>query len=194
MAAWNSAIKFFTDIVNNIKNTFNTLIGFFSELWSNIIGTFRSVGSAIGDAIGGAFKGVMNGVISYVESTVNNIIKSINGVAEGVDKVLPGDQSSWKVPSIKLPRFSDGGFTGNGGKYEPAGIVHKGEYVMPREAVDQNTGLPKSGAASTTNIILNLAGLVFNTKSDKRAFAVEIAKLINQASTSKIGKLSIEGI
>lgn len=29
--------------------------------------------------------------------------------------------------------FSDGGYTGEGGKYEPAGIVHKGEYVMPQD-------------------------------------------------------------
>jgi lambda family phage tail tape measure protein len=26
--------------------------------------------------------------------------------------------------------FADGGYTGSGGKYEPAGIVHRGEYVM----------------------------------------------------------------
>ncbi|PQJ26771.1 hypothetical protein BSZ35_19170 [Salinibacter sp. 10B] len=31
--------------------------------------------------------------------------------------------------------FSEGGYTGSGGKYEPAGVVHKGEYVMPKEAV-----------------------------------------------------------
>ena len=30
--------------------------------------------------------------------------------------------------------FSSGGYTGNGGKYEPAGIVHRGEYVMTKEA------------------------------------------------------------
>ncbi len=30
--------------------------------------------------------------------------------------------------------FSSGGFTGAGGKYEPAGIVHRGEYVMSKEA------------------------------------------------------------
>lgn len=31
--------------------------------------------------------------------------------------------------------FSDGGYTGNGGKYEPAGVVHRGEYVLPQEVV-----------------------------------------------------------
>lgn len=31
--------------------------------------------------------------------------------------------------------FAKGGYTGNGGKYEPAGIVHKGEYVMDADTV-----------------------------------------------------------
>lgn len=31
--------------------------------------------------------------------------------------------------------FAGGGFTGQGGKYTPAGIVHRGEYVMPQETV-----------------------------------------------------------
>lgn len=30
--------------------------------------------------------------------------------------------------------FADGGYTGDGGKYEPAGIVHRGEFVMHAEA------------------------------------------------------------
>ena len=31
--------------------------------------------------------------------------------------------------------YSSGGYTGNGGKYEPAGIVHGGEYVMTKQAL-----------------------------------------------------------
>jgi TP901 family phage tail tape measure protein len=38
--------------------------------------------------------------------------------------------------------FSDGGFTGRGGTMDPAGIVHKGEYVVPQKYVNQSTGLP----------------------------------------------------
>ncbi|TIX89289.1 phage tail tape measure protein [Rhizobium sp. P44RR-XXIV] len=30
--------------------------------------------------------------------------------------------------------WADGGYTGDGGKYEPAGVVHKGEYVMSKAA------------------------------------------------------------
>ena len=38
--------------------------------------------------------------------------------------------------------FSDGGFTGRGGAMDPAGIVHKGEYVVPQKYVNQSTGMP----------------------------------------------------
>ncbi len=31
--------------------------------------------------------------------------------------------------------FASGGYTGNGGKHEPAGIVHRGEYVFSKKAV-----------------------------------------------------------
>lgn len=31
--------------------------------------------------------------------------------------------------------YAEGGYTGHGGKFEPAGIVHRGEFVLSREAV-----------------------------------------------------------
>ncbi|MBD9493190.1 phage tail tape measure protein [Ensifer sp. ENS01] len=33
--------------------------------------------------------------------------------------------------------FSEGGYTGDGGKYQPAGIVHRGEYVMSKKATSR---------------------------------------------------------
>lgn len=33
--------------------------------------------------------------------------------------------------------FASGGYTGDGGKFEPAGIVHKGEYVLSKAAVQR---------------------------------------------------------
>jgi tape measure domain-containing protein len=44
------------------------------------------------------------------------------------------DQTGAQTPLLSqtsMARFSDGGFTGNGARLEPAGIVHKGEYVVP---------------------------------------------------------------
>lgn len=37
----------------------------------------------------------------------------------------------------KIFGFADGGFTGAGGKYQPAGIVHRGEFVFSKRAVDR---------------------------------------------------------
>lgn len=34
--------------------------------------------------------------------------------------------------------YSSGGYTGDGGKYEPAGIVHRGEVVLPQEIVKRD--------------------------------------------------------
>lgn len=42
--------------------------------------------------------------------------------------------------------YAEGGYTGAGGKYEPAGIVHRGEYVVPKKYVNQSTGLPNADA------------------------------------------------
>lgn len=42
----------------------------------------------------------------------------------------------------KWKNYWSGGFTGAGGKYEPAGVVHKGEFVFPQNMVNQSTGLP----------------------------------------------------
>lgn len=42
--------------------------------------------------------------------------------------------------------FASGGYTGRGGKYEPAGVVHRGEYVIPKSMVNQSTGMPYADA------------------------------------------------
>ncbi|HFL5171403.1 TPA: phage tail tape measure protein, partial [Escherichia coli] len=33
--------------------------------------------------------------------------------------------------------FAGGGYTGSGGKYEPAGVVHRGEFVFTKEATSR---------------------------------------------------------
>lgn len=38
--------------------------------------------------------------------------------------------------------YASGGYTGAGGKYQVAGVVHRGEYVVPKSQVNQTTGLP----------------------------------------------------
>lgn len=43
--------------------------------------------------------------------------------------------------TVPAEGFAYGGWTGHGSKYEPAGIVHRGEYVLPQEVVRQSGAL-----------------------------------------------------
>lgn len=99
--------------------------------------------------------------------------------------------------------WATGGFTGRGGVHEPAGIVHRGEYVLPQDSVNQQTGLPDwdkilagSGVGGSTNVTvhLSLSGIMTSSKADERAIATRIAKLINESVRSKTGKTAIVGV
>ncbi|HDU3683124.1 TPA: phage tail length tape measure family protein [Klebsiella aerogenes] len=41
------------------------------------------------------------------------------------------------ISSTAAVGFASGGYTGSGGKYQPAGIVHKGEYVFDQESTNR---------------------------------------------------------
>lgn len=70
--------------------------------------------------------------------------------------------------------FASGGFTGRGSSTDVAGVVHKGEYVLPKSAVDQTTGKPKSFG----DTIINITGPVnFKDRSDIDYFAERISKV-----------------
>lgn len=61
------------------------------------------------------------------------IFKAIlGGVSGGISLGVSGIASS-----LANPGFAEGGFTGYGGKNEVAGIVHKGEYVIPSDVVSR---------------------------------------------------------
>lgn len=45
--------------------------------------------------------------------------------------------------NISANLFADGGYTGSGGKYEPAGIVHRGEVVFSQDDVRRSGGVNK---------------------------------------------------
>ena len=56
------------------------------------------------------------------------ILAAASGVAGAVQTAL--------IASQPIPEFAEGGFTAKGGKYQPAGIVHAGEYVVPKSIVE----------------------------------------------------------
>lgn len=61
-------------------------------------------------------------------SPVRGTIAAGIAVANGLANVI-------RIKNTPVEGFAEGGYTGDGDKNEPAGIVHKGEYVVPKELV-----------------------------------------------------------
>jgi hypothetical protein len=80
---------------------------------------------------------------NVIATTAHTIARTINplGHAQGSNPVSTADPFAAMAGGNS--GRADGGYTGKGDKYESAGIVHKGEYVIPKKDVDQSTGMPK---------------------------------------------------
>ena len=79
--------------------------------------------------------------------------------------------------------YASGGFTGRGGENEVAGIVHKGEYVLPQEMVDQSTGTPKLSG----NVTINISGTFATSDLERRKVAQQIVDALNQTNYARLG-------
>ena len=64
----------------------------------------------------------------------------------------PNKAAKWRAKGLELQAklisgsYRQGGFTGQGAANEEAGIVHRGEFVIPKPMVNQSTGLPYADA------------------------------------------------
>ncbi|WP_205941245.1 phage tail tape measure protein [Escherichia coli] len=111
--------------------------------------------------------GLKSGWSQWAESAMDSFsqVKSVatqtfDGIAQNMAAMLTGSEQNWRsftrsvlsmMTEILLKQamvgivgsigsaigFAGGGFTGTGGKYEPAGIVHRGEFVFTKEATSR---------------------------------------------------------
>lgn len=66
------------------------------------------------------------GISAYI-SNMGAVIASLN--AQGFSTTGPN--------RVNVGNYASGGYTGSGGKYEPAGVVHRGEFVFTKEATQR---------------------------------------------------------
>ena len=94
--------------------------------------------------------------------------------------------------------FAEGGYTGDGGKYQTAGVVHKGEYVINAEKTKKyrplleaiHTGrVPKLGQGLNERMIM-----VNNKSTDDRLERIEKAIISQQGLNLSIDERGINGI
>lgn len=109
----------------------DALKGFISDLRS---------GKSASEALSNALDGITDKLIDMALNSAFNGLFG-NGGGGNFLSSLFGGGSSFNPATASPGLWADGGYTGNGGKYEPAGVVHKGEYVFDAESV-KRIGIP----------------------------------------------------
>lgn len=184
------------DEIENLKRSRDEQIRSLTEQRAELVSNARQTGNDVGAALGGAFSSALS------KSTRIGIDEASKYYKDALNYKPGFYRQEYTTPDGKkavvyAPGFADGGFTGRGGKYESAGVVHRGEYVIPKEQVDQSTGMPKPGAVGGGNSVtvnVSMSGIMTSSKADERTIANRMAALINETVKSKTGRPAIAGI
>lgn len=99
-----------TDLVTNSKNAFDAIGDFFGDLSKSIIKDLIRIA---------------------IQAQITNAMSGLFPIGGGNSK------GAFDAGIKGLGLFSSGGYTGNGNKYDPRGIVHAGEFVFTKEATDK---------------------------------------------------------
>jgi hypothetical protein len=130
---------------HGVKPAFQNIASIGKWLWDKALkpafGWVQDGVKKVGDAFNSAknaiktawdkVEGIAKKPIAFVINTVYN-----KGIVPVWNKVASAFGAP-KLSEFHPKGFSSGGYTGQGGKYTPAGIVHAGEYVMPKEATSR---------------------------------------------------------
>jgi len=159
-AWWNGLVlPIFSAVVGFLRNTFGPVFTWlrdtiirpvFSAIGTVVRGVWNSWLKPVFDKIvniakvtvPAAFTVMKDGIAKawgFVKSAVKAPIKFIvetvirDGIIGNFNKLADVFHTP-RLPKVELPKgFATGGYTGPGGKYDPAGIVHAGEFVFTKE-------------------------------------------------------------
>lgn len=123
------AKKGWTEFAESAKNVYGQM----ETLSKN---AFSSMGKALTEYITTGKANFNDFLMTFLKGTLKMISQLLLVKAiESSFKAMSGSDIGW-VASVGnfFTGHSNGGYTGNGGKYEPKGIVHGGEFVFTKEA------------------------------------------------------------
>lgn len=103
--------------------------------------TFDKMGDALADFVATGKLDFRNLTVSILQDLSKMLIKMaiVNAMKSALGGYADGGVVGGGTQFDAL--FSSGGYTGAGGKYEPAGIVHKGEVVFSQQDVRNHGGV-----------------------------------------------------
>lgn len=114
--------------------------------WANIEADVTNVAANVARITENTFNGMADTLTDFVttgkadfRSFAQSVIRDITNmmVKMALFNAINPFMSGFMGGTGSIPfgqMFATGGYTGDGGKYQPAGIVHRGEYVITKEA------------------------------------------------------------
>ena len=139
-----------------------------------------------------AYLNAWNSALDKVSNKVKQKAKEMRDYGMAISpsgEVFVGSVVSNKYLALQMAEWEKehgyalGGYTGQGSANEVAGVVHKGEFVLPQELVDQTTGTPKIGS----NITINVSGTFATSDLERRKVAEQIVQALNQTNYARLG-------
>ena len=108
-----------------------------AEFAADKIEDVQNASRAGAERIAGVFEQLATGAMTAKQAVGQLILELIRmSLQKRLLKVTEGAGGSVFGTVLKVlgGGFAEGGYTGHGGKYQPAGVVHKGEYVLSKGA------------------------------------------------------------
>lgn len=136
--------EFALEAARSIQNSlgdglYDILSGNFDDMGQKFADTLmRMAADAAAANLAGALFGDYD-KSGQIGGILGNIAGSLFGPSAPIDSV----SSSFTLNDTLRTGFAGGGFTGFGGKHEPAGIVHKGEVVFSQDDVRKHGGVAR---------------------------------------------------
>lgn len=143
---WNVALNQYAEDATNAatvaKSTFDSLTGNLSSAINTFVDTGKLsfsdfANSVIKDIIKIQLQAQVSQIFSQIASIIGGAIGGSFGGGLGGATTMGAGSTAGGAGAVAFPVYAEGGYTGMGGKYEPAGVVHRGEYVMNANATNK---------------------------------------------------------
>ena len=123
-----SSIAGIKDGISQIQDSFGNMAANMSQVTQN---AFNGMSDALTDL-------VVTGKADF-RSLAQSILRDISAMITKmmIFNAIKSAASAFGYSDGGYVGFASGGYTGDGGKYQPAGVVHRGEYVITKEATSR---------------------------------------------------------
>lgn len=110
-----------------------------SAIYVSDVAAGGALGAVTGEG-GGMFAGFFESIKGFLSSIASGISGLFSGLSNSLAGLLTGgsggsDTGGWVSAIASAFGYAEGGYTGAGGKYQPAGVVHAGEFVFSADSV-----------------------------------------------------------